>query len=196
MDKAEAGRLGAIASRGTIAKNKKKRIETYEESPSVCQNCNVSLDYEKRTNKFCGHSCAATYNNPQKSWIVGTKCKECSSPIPGRRVYCGHACRALWKSKYTIQKWLHDPAASSRLSVAVSKHLKKEAGHRCTQCGWGEWNPHTQAVPVEVDHIDGNSTNNQPDNLRVLCPNCHSLTSTYKGANIGSGRTYRRNIRL
>ena len=39
-----------------------------------------------------------------------------------------------------------------------------------------------------VDHIDGNSDNNSEENLRLICPNCHSLTSTYRGANRGHGR--------
>ena len=42
---------------------------------------------------------------------------------------------------------------------------------------------------LEVDHIDGNSENHREDNLRMLCPNCHSLTNTYKSLNRGKGRT-------
>jgi hypothetical protein len=40
-------------------------------------------------------------------------------------------------------------------------------------------------VPVEVEHKDGNHKNNSPDNIILLCPNCHSLTPTYKALNIG-----------
>ena len=43
-----------------------------------------------------------------------------------------------------------------------------------------------------IDHIDGNSENNNLSNLRVICPNCDSLTPTYKGLNKGNGRAYRR----
>ena len=48
-------------------------------------------------------------------------------------------------------------------------------------------NPYTKTVPLEIEHIDGNATNNMEDNLILLCPNCHSLTKTYRGANKGSG---------
>ncbi len=41
---------------------------------------------------------------------------------------------------------------------------------------------------LEIDHIDGNSDNNSEENLRLVCPNCHSLTSTYRGTNRGNGR--------
>ncbi|WP_328900367.1 HNH endonuclease [Streptomyces sp. NBC_00441] len=51
---------------------------------------------------------------------------------------------------------------------------------RCAQCGTGPVWRH-QPLPLEVDHIDGNWRNNQPQNLRLLCPNCHSTTDTYRG---------------
>lgn len=43
-----------------------------------------------------------------------------------------------------------------------------------------------------MDHIDGNSENNDLDNLRLICCNCDAQTSTYKAKNIGKGRHYRR----
>ncbi|MFJ8859473.1 HNH endonuclease signature motif containing protein [Streptomyces sp. NPDC102451] len=51
---------------------------------------------------------------------------------------------------------------------------------RCAQCGTGPVWRH-QPLPLEVDHVDGNWRNNQPQNLRLLCPNCHSTTDTYRG---------------
>ena len=56
------------------------------------------------------------------------------------------------------------------------------------ECGWNKINPITNKVPIELEHIDGNSENNSLDNLKLLCPNCHSLTPTYKALNIGNGR--------
>lgn len=56
----------------------------------------------------------------------------------------------------------------------------------------GETNPYSGTIPLEIDHIDGDYTNNSEDNLQLLCPNCHSLTSTYKGANKGQGRKDRK----
>lgn len=43
-----------------------------------------------------------------------------------------------------------------------------------------------------LDHIDGNSTDNCRDNLRLVCPNCDSQLPTYKARNKGSGRAWRR----
>ena len=54
---------------------------------------------------------------------------------------------------------------------------------KCEKCKWAERNEYTGNIPIELEHIDGNFKNNNIDSLRLLCPNCHSLTSTYKGAN-------------
>lgn len=51
----------------------------------------------------------------------------------------------------------------------------------CSECGICEWNG--RPLTLEVDHIDGNNRNHQLSNLRYLCPNCHSQTSTWKGKN-------------
>ncbi|MFW5895280.1 MAG: HNH endonuclease [archaeon] len=40
---------------------------------------------------------------------------------------------------------------------------------------------------LEIEHIDGNAKNNREENLDLICPNCHSLTSTYKALNSGKG---------
>ncbi|MGW2177844.1 HNH endonuclease signature motif containing protein [Streptomyces sp. NPDC001732] len=51
---------------------------------------------------------------------------------------------------------------------------------RCVMCGTEPfWRG--RPLPLEVDHIDGDWRNNRPGNLRFLCPNCHSVTDTYRG---------------
>ena len=60
------------------------------------------------------------------------------------------------------------------------------------ECGWCEINKYSGNVPIELEHIDGNSENNSLENLKLLCPNCHSLTPTYKALNTGNGRHSRR----
>ncbi|MFE3721419.1 HNH endonuclease signature motif containing protein [Streptomyces cyaneofuscatus] len=58
------------------------------------------------------------------------------------------------------------------------------AAERCALCGTGRtWRE--RPLPLEVDHIDGNWRNNRPENLRLLCPNCHSTTDTYRGRGKG-----------
>lgn len=50
----------------------------------------------------------------------------------------------------------------------------------------------TGNVPLEIDHVDGDASNNLESNIRLLCPNCHALTSNFKNLNRGRGRKWRR----
>lgn len=53
--------------------------------------------------------------------------------------------------------------------------------YECSVCGITEWND--KEIKLQIDHIDGNSSNSLPSNLRFLCPNCHSQTETFMGKN-------------
>ncbi|MFA5933203.1 MAG: HNH endonuclease signature motif containing protein [Microgenomates group bacterium] len=58
-------------------------------------------------------------------------------------------------------------------------NLKKE---ECEECGWAECSIDGR-IPLELDHINGISQDNRLENLRILCPNCHSLKTTHRGRN-------------
>ena len=53
---------------------------------------------------------------------------------------------------------------------------------RCNICLGIEWNG--RPIPLELNHIDGDRTNNKLENFEILCPNCHAQTDTYRGRNI------------
>jgi hypothetical protein len=64
----------------------------------------------------------------------------------------------------------------------IKRNLIEEKGYKCETCHIADWN--NLSICLEMDHIDGNNLNNHPTNLRLLCPNCHSQTSTFRGRNI------------
>ena len=53
----------------------------------------------------------------------------------------------------------------------------------CEECGWAEHSADGR-LPLELDHVNGDACDNRLNNLRILCPNCHSLKTTHRGRNI------------
>ena len=54
---------------------------------------------------------------------------------------------------------------------------------KCEKCGWHEKPDGAEFSPCELHHKDGNSHNHLRDNLEMICPNCHSLTESYRAKN-------------
>jgi Zn finger protein HypA/HybF involved in hydrogenase expression len=76
--------------------------------------------------------------------------------------------------------------ASTRLGPH-KEILIQERGHKCEGCGLAEWR--SQPITLELEHINGNRTDNTRENLQILCPNCHSQTQTWRGRNMNTGVT-------
>jgi len=71
---------------------------------------------------------------------------------------------------------------TNELKMRLIRERLKQA--RCEACGRDRWNG--THIPLELDHINGRRDDNRLDNLRILCPNCHAQTPTYRGRNIGA----------
>jgi hypothetical protein len=113
-------------------------------------------------------------------------CKNCGAVVKRRpNIYCSSACQHQFKRRVRLESY---PEAVGRR--VLKSHLLDCRGWRCEVCGIVKWMG--RPVPLELDHRDGDSTNNDFGNLRLICPNCHAQTDTYKGKNMGRGRYYRR----
>ena len=119
-------------------------------------------------------------------------CPTCGLKSRRRGVYCSQTCVAKPKRDQKIKLWLegNHNGMRGKTSTAywIKQYMVETNGEKCMCCGWSERNPRTGKIPIEINHKDGNFMNNKIENLEILCPNCHSLTDNYKGANKKEGR--------
>jgi|688.fasta_scaffold591464_1 hypothetical protein len=185
------GRLGE-----GVDKNKPKIIKH-------CIECNGEIKNDGL--KFCSSSCSATHNNKLRPKKIETNnineninkrkrdnyhlrknktCINCNTITTNK--YCGSKCQNEYRINLIFEK-----IESGDLTLNTRqyrKYLISKHGCKCMECGWDKINKTSGKVPIELEHIDGDSTNNNLENLKLLCPNCHSLTPTYKALNKGNGR--------
>jgi Zn finger protein HypA/HybF involved in hydrogenase expression len=127
----------------------------------------------------------------------GRRCIECNKILTTRHQirYCSNKCQLNRRYTINISQWKKNNNDQRYLTKNISGYIKRylieKSGEKCSNCGWKKINPVTLRVPLEVDHVDGDSTNNVESNLRLVCPNCHSLSSNFRNLNIGQGRKWR-----
>ncbi len=147
----------------------------------VCPTCGKEIPYEKRRNKFCSTSCANKGVVRVKT-VNSEFCAYCGKKKEKRHnKYCD-TCHSQ-----NVYNRVED-VASAKSPDGVRAYLLRTRDHRCEMCQLKLWN----GIPItlEVHHIDGNSDNNEEDNLQLLCPNCHSQTDNFKGAAKGGSARY------
>lgn len=193
----------------------KNRIKHHIQS---CKQYNICLQCNNKTKnpKFCDNKCSAIYNNKHSKklrafqnkkiedgiknrglrkdqipykYVEVNKCLYCKKPVNYK--FCNNTCKTQYRLQLQIEKWINgeiNGCSKGGHAGYVKKYLLQKYDNKCCQCGWGETNPYTKTIPLEVEHMDGNCYNNTVENVILVCPNCHSLTKTYRGANSGHGR--------
>ncbi len=158
-----------------------RKIQDYYLSPNRCKNCHKAILYEnKKTNKFCSHSCSAIYNNinrAEKRFCVFCKKETKNQKFCNKRCFSDH--------KINATKNLIEQGKKVKDST-FKNYLIEKNGHKCQMCGTIEWGG--KPILLILDHVNGNSEDCSLDNLRLICSNCDTLTPTYKGRNKGKGR--------
>lgn len=104
-------------------------------------------------------------------------CKNCNSKLPiNNNVFCNKDCYLDFYKKVNLEKFENGEIVGN---ITIRKVLIEKYGDKCFLCKQNSiWND--LPLVLQVDHIDGNSDDNTPNNLRLLCPNCHSQTETSK----------------
>ena len=128
-------------------------------------------------------------------------CIKCNIEIVTRnlkfRQFCSSKCYYSFNKDKLIKEWQlgkdNGLKTGCRLKTKIRSYLFEKFENKCCKCGWNEINPYTknQIPPLEVNHLDGDSSNNKEENLELICPNCHALTSTYKALNKGKANKER-----
>lgn len=179
----EAGRLGYEKSREHMQRTRERQhaeaVVKYESEAKCCKQCLGRISYEGRRNDFCSRLCSALHSNLARGRSLRV-CKSCNGPLlkrGGSRIYCDGCHTVRWSSMRVSS------LEEARSDLVRKRILIEDRGRHCEVCAKDTWM--SQPIPIELDHIDGNSDNNIRENLRLLCPNCHAQTSTYKAKNKG-----------
>ena len=155
-------------------------------------NCNKSYETKDRRSKFCSRSCAGFGNQQTKGHRISSKipvpCKsKICTELTTNPAYCSLSCQHT-------EQWLNKKIEIEKGNVSDPKTLRKyffeKQGTNCLLCNRNSWEG--KAIPLVLDHIDGDSSNNNINNLRLICPNCDALLPTFKNRNKGNGRHSRR----
>jgi 5-methylcytosine-specific restriction endonuclease McrA len=101
---------------------------------------------------------------------------------------------SLYKSNENVRLWLQGTISgtikgnSYELLICIRKYVFDRADNKCEgkDCGCNKINPYSGKSILNLHHDDGDASNTRPENLKVLCPNCHAMTKTF--GNIGGKR--------
>lgn len=165
-----------------------------------CNNPKCTISFKVKPynpKKYCSKRCSVTITNTYRI-RVNKFCLYCDNRLKiSKRIYCSVSCQQMLNYKKYIDAWKNGFEDGNRgittknISKYLRRYLQEKYKNKCSTCGWNQKNPVTGIVPLEIDHIDGNSENNKEDNLRLICPNCHSLTPYFRNLNKGNGRAWR-----
>lgn len=165
-----------------------------------CKQCEKVFDNHRALNAHqISHKDGSRYKVSRKTNIGNQEfnCLQCNTPFKYKNStnnkFCSIHC-------YQLYRWenIYIPKIESGEGNAnVKRYIKEKFGDKCSECGQkNTWN--NKSLILQLDHIDGNSDNNMPNNLRLLCPNCHSQTNTFGNGGYGNKckKNTKRNNRL
>jgi endogenous inhibitor of DNA gyrase (YacG/DUF329 family) len=115
-------------------------------------------------------------------------CIECGKSVKNYNTsgkYCSNTCQKEHEFKTRVTEWKSGMGTIGK--GTVKRYLTETDGYKCSVCEIDNWCG--QPINLEIDHADGDPYNNHHSNLRLICPNCHSQTKSFKNRNKGNGRS-------
>lgn len=164
----------------------------------MCFTCGSEFENNNSKSKFCSAKCKDAAGNERKrnnyarqAEIEDRKVCLCGSNKSPQSEMCV-TCRIKLQTDDRIDSWLTGDwigGTQSGLSKTIRAYLLEQANYKCSKCGFNTPHPDDNKTILEINHINGDGTDHSPENLEVICPNCHALTSNYRARNKGSGRS-------
>lgn len=146
-----------------------------------CKKCKTELVAYQQ--EYCSIKCGNL--GRRRYGMDPGKCIVCQKPKSSHKnKCCSRKCSNMLRKKSDLEKFEMGEISERTTLKKYLRELHNKNG--CFICDITTWQG--KELPLELDHIDGDASNNKPDNLRILCPNCHSITDTWKARNKGSGR--------
>lgn len=124
------------------------------------------------------------------NYLIARNCLHCGITFKPNNssfgLYCSNKCQHDYAFELKYLAWLSGDTSVFKTDKVVKKAVIRLKGYSCQECKITEWN--NKPIVLELEHIGGDSRNNKPEVLCLLCPNCHSQTTTFKNKNKGNGR--------
>lgn len=148
-----------------------------------CKKCSIEFEPVKGLKNYCSLECRNS-----RFWSEEDKKKKSISAKSSEKVKIANSNRPEyhWKKIGDIRKENHRKQILESNYEGLSFESLRfrilyEQNNKCNKCGLNNWLG--QELILELEHKDGNNKNNCRSNLEMICPNCHSLTETWRGRN-------------
>jgi hypothetical protein len=157
-----------------------------------CENCKEKHDGKYGSGRFCSAKCARGFSTKNKRKEINNKV---SKKLKGRTNFAtvskGTEAYEKWKS--SIAETWKNKNEKRKQEIMQNKpfcdwprpmiwdRVFDDQDGKCRNCKNSHWMG--ELITLELEHIDGDSSNNKRENVELLCPNCHSLTPTWRGRN-------------
>lgn len=145
-----------------------------------CECCNNDHDASYGSGRFCSAKCARGFSTKAKRQEINHTVSKRLKGRPGRP-QTSLTEEQVAKIKQTWHTKMMEAEFDSLGWESKRKRVIVEQDNKCNHCGASDWYGHK--LVLEVDHINGINDDNRRENLEAICPNCHSVTDTWRGRN-------------
>lgn len=161
----------------------------------TCENCQLPHDGSYGSGRFCSQRCASSFSTKARRSEINSKVGD---KLRGRRL--PEEQKLLLKESWNKRRGLERKPNKNRTPLdnllvenspyttqCVKRRLLQDGviAYECKECG-NKGIHNNKPLTLQLDHINGNNRDHRIENLRLLCPSCHSQTETY-----GSKKRYK-----